>query len=308
MTEQEIIIAEMINDGQTLNEIAKSLWLSPKQIHQKIQKLINDGYFINPIYYDDGNIKYNFEDNTDLKHTIDLTLTDSSKFKALVISDIHIGNELENLSYLYKAYDYARDNDIHVILNTGDLIDGNFTRGRQYIDNIDEQIDRVINKYPYDKNILNFICFGNHDYSSYENGRDISLAISKRRQDLVSGGYGFTLINIERDQFVLYHPLFNKSYKPIPNKLILEGHHHKMMVKIDRNNYFIGVPPLSDLCFGCQEKPGMLEMEMSFGNGFIHSAFFKQIGVKKGVEVYSEINLEFFLKHENLDEKKLILK
>ena len=308
MTEQEMLIVEMINEGQTLNEIAKSLWLSPRQIHQKIQKLINDGYLFNPIYYDNGDITYNFENKTNLKHTINLTLTDSSRFKALVISDIHIGNELENLSYLYKAYDYARDNDIHIILNTGDLIDGNFTRGGQDIDDIDEQIDRVINMYPYDKSILNFICFGNHDYSSYENGRDISLAISKRRQDLVSGGYGFTLINVERDQFVLYHPLFNKSYKPIPNKLILEGHHHKMVTKINRNNYFINVPPLSDLCFGCQEDSGLLEMNMSFGNGFIHSVFFKQIVVKKSFKVYGEINLEFFLKHENLDEKKLILK
>ena len=199
MTEQEMLIVEMINEGQTLNEIAKSLWLSPRQIHQKIQKLINDGYLFNPIYYDNGDITYNFENKTNLKHTINLTLTDSSRFKALVISDIHIGNELENLSYLYKAYDYARDNDIHIILNTGDLIDGNFTSGGQDIDDIDEQIDRVINMYPYDKSILNFICFGNHDYSSYENGRDISLAISKRRQDLVSGDYGFTLINVERD-------------------------------------------------------------------------------------------------------------
>ena len=81
-----------------------------------------------------------------------------------------------------------------------------------------------------------------------------------------------------------------------------------MKVKIDRNNYFVNVPPLSDLCFGNQEKPGMLEMELLFGNGFIHSAYFKQIGVKRNFEVYSEFNLEFFLKHENLDEKKLILK
>ena len=101
MTEQEMLIMEMINEGQTLNEIAKSLWLSPRQIHQKIQKLINDGYLFNPIYYDNGDITYNFENKTNLKHTINLTLTDSSRFKALVISDIHIGNELENLSYLY---------------------------------------------------------------------------------------------------------------------------------------------------------------------------------------------------------------
>ena len=306
MTEQELVMCELINDGKNLNEIANILWLSPRQIHQKIQKLRGDGYFISPIYYDDGNIRYNFEAN-DLKHTINLSLNDSSKFKALVISDLHIGNELENLSYLYKVYDYARDNDIHIILNCGDLIDGSFTRGRQTINNIDRQIDRVIDHYPYDKHILNIICFGNHDYSSFENGRDI-LRATARRSDLISGGYGFTLINIEKDQFVMYHPLFNINYKPILNKLILEGHHHKMLVKINRNNYFINVPPLSDLCFKTQEDPGFLEMDLSLGNGFIHSAFFKQLGVKKKAEVHSEINIEFFLKHENLDEKKLILK
>ena len=125
---------------------------------------------------------------------------------------------------------------------------------------------------------------------------------------MVSGGYGFSLINVERDQFVLSHPLNNISFKPIPNKLSLEGHHHRMLVKINRNNFVINIPPLSDLCFGCQENPGMIEMQLLFGSGFIHSGYFKQIGVKNNFEVFSETNLEFFLKHENLNEKKLLKK
>lgn len=307
MTEKEMMIFEMISEGDSLNEMAQNLRLSPRQVHQKIQKLISDGYFINTLYFDDGNIRYVLEEN-DEKHTISLSLNDSTKFKALVVSDIHAGNELENLSYLYKTYDYARDNDIHVILNCGDLIDGNFTRGTQVISNIDEQIERVIDSYPHDNNILNIMCYGNHDFSSYECGRDIASAISKRRPDLISGGYGFSLINIERDQVVLSHPLNNISFKPLPNKLILEGHHHRMLVKINRNNFVINVPPLSDLCFGCQENPGMIEMQLLFGSGFIHSGYFKHIGVKNNFEVYSETNLEFFLKHENLNEKKLLKK
>lgn len=307
MTEKEIMIFEMISEGYSLNEMAHNLRLSTRQVHQKIQKLIGDGYFIKPLYFDDGNIRYVLEESTE-KHTINLSLNDSARFKALVISDIHIGNELENLSYLYKTYDYARDNDIHVILNCGDLIDGNFTRGKQVVSDIDAQIERVIDSYPHDNNILNIICYGNHDYSSYESGRDIVSAISKRRPDLISGGYGFSLINIERDQFVLSHPLNNISFKPLPNKLILEGHHHRMLVKISRNNFVINVPPLSDLCFGCQENPGMVEMQLLFGSGFIHSGYFRQIGVKNNFEVFSETNFEFFLKHENLNEKKLLLK
>lgn len=308
MTEKETQIIEMINNGNTLNEMANALWLSPRQIHQKIQKLINDGYVISPLYYDDGNIRYNFESSLDYEHTINLSLTDSSKFRALVISDIHVGNVLENLGYLYKAYDYARDSNIHVILNCGDLIDGNFTKGEQITPDSDEQINRIINAHPYDENILNIICFGNHDYSAYEGGRDIALAVSKRRSDLISGGYGFSLINIEKDQFILYHPLNNISFKPLPNKFILEGHHHKMKVKINRNNYLISVPPLSDLCFTCQEDPGMMEMELNLSSGFINNGYFRHLTVKEKPRIYSEFDLEFFLKHEILDEKKLVLK
>ena len=306
MTEKEKMICEMINNDLSLNEMAKILWLSPRQVHQKILKIINDGYYISPIYFDDGNIRYVFF-LFYKEHTINLNLCDSSKFKALVVSDIHIGNELENLSYLYKTYDYARDKDIHIILNCGDLIDGNFTRGNQTISNIDEQIDKVINNYPYDKNILNFICFGNHDYSALETSRDISKALYQRRQDLISGGYGFTLINMEKDQIVMSHPLNSINYKPIPNKLILEGHHHKMLLKILRNNFLINIPPLSDLCFGGQDNPSMIEMSLLFSRGFINTGIFKQIGIKN-LETYSEASLEFTLKHEVLDEKKLILK
>ena len=46
----------MINNDLSLNEMAKILWLSPRQVHQKILKIINDGYYISPIYFDDGNI------------------------------------------------------------------------------------------------------------------------------------------------------------------------------------------------------------------------------------------------------------
>ena len=64
MTEKELLIFEMIDDGYSLNEMANCLRLSARQVHQKIQKLISEGYFISPIYYDDGNIRYGFEEDT----------------------------------------------------------------------------------------------------------------------------------------------------------------------------------------------------------------------------------------------------
>lgn len=308
MTEKEILIFDMIEEGISLNEMAYYLKLSPRQVHQKIQKLTSEGYFISPIYYNDGEIKYCFDKPMGTKHTLNLSIDGSNKFKALVIADMHLGNSLENLGYLYKAYDYARDNNIHVILNCGDLIDGNFTRGKQIISNVDEQIERVIKYYPHDKNILNFICYGNHDYSAYACGRDIAVALSKNRPDLISGGYGFSLINVLRDQFVMSHPLNNINFKPMPNKVILEGHHHKAMFKIERNNYIVSVPPLSDLCFGEANNPGMIDMKLTFCSGFIHIGHFKLVDLKDRPVVYNEMFIEFFLKHKNLDEKNLIIK
>ena len=307
MTEKEMMIFEMISEGCSLNEIARNLCLSPRQVHQKIQKLISEGYFISPIFYDDGNIRYGFEEDCK-KHTLNLSINDSHKFKALVISDMHVGNSLENIGYLYKVYDYARDNDIHIILNCGDLIDGNFTRGEQLISDIDKQINMVIKNYPYDKHILNFICYGNHDYSAYESGRDIAVGLNQRRHDLINGGYGFSLINVLRDQFVLCHPLGDGNFKKIPNKLILEGHHHKPMFRIERNNYVVSIPPLSDLCFGGADNPGMIDMRLSFCSGFIHMGYFKLINLKQIPKVYNEMSIEFFLKHKIIDEKSLILK
>ncbi len=307
MTEKELLIFEMINEGYSLNDMAYDLMQSPRQVHNKILRLNNEGYFISPIYFDDGNIKYCFKDYNQ-KHTLNLVINDSHKLRALVIADTHIGNTLENIGYLNKAYDYARDNNIHVIFNCGDVIDGNFTRGEQAINNIDEQIKRVIKKYPYDKHILNFICYGNHDYSAYEGGRDIAKALLKNRPDLISGGYGVSLINVLRDQFVMCHPLGDGHFKKIANKLILEGHHHKTMFKIERNNYTISVPPMSDLCFGEDDKPGMIDMKLSFCSGFIHMGYFKLIDLKTIPKVYNEMSIEFYLKHKNIEEKSLILK
>lgn len=306
MTGKEQIVLNMIKENKNLNEIAKEIWESPKQVHNRINKLINDGYMISSEFYDDGNIRYVLKSN-DLKHTIRLHLDDTAKFNALVISDIHIGNELENLSYLYKVYDYARYRDINIILNCGDVIDGSFSKGNQNITDIDKQIDKVITHYPYDKHILNIICFGNHDFCSVEQGHDIGTFLNNRRPDLIDGGYGFTLVNIGNDQFVLKHPLPSKNCGVLPHKLILQGHHHKMLLKLNSSNFTVCVPPLSDLCFSSQENPGFVEMNLSLENGYIYNGLFKQMSVRKKIEVLSECSFDSFFKKSKLDEKKLIL-
>ena len=299
------LILRMIEKQLTLNEMANFLWQSPRRIYQEINRMKNEGYFIAPNYFDDGEVKFAQIDRA-TSHTIKIGLTNDDFFKALIVSDMHIGNECENLDYIYKAYDYARDNDIHIILNCGDLIDGNFSRGGQIVTDIDKQIERVLTYYPYDRTILNIICLGNHDYSSVECGFNMEDALLLR-PDLVSAGYGISLINIGKDQFVMKHGT-SGLFGCIPNKLILKGHSHKAGVKINSNNYILNIPPLSDLCFAHQENPGMIDMRLSLSNGYIHTGYFKHLSVKDKIGVFNDICLEFNFNHEIVDEKKLIIK
>lgn len=286
-------ILKMMNDEYTLNEIASKLWLSPKMIHQIICEIMNDDYFIHPIYYDNGNIRYIFEDEDNIN-----IFTTNSYFRALVISDLHFGSKQENLNYLYKVYDYAKDNNIHIIINCGDIIDGAFGKTLKNIYDIDKQIERVIQKYPYDKSILNFICLGNHDYNALECGYDISI-IFKERFDLINLGYEESLINIENDQIIIRHP-FKVSNDIFNSKLILEGHHHKMMLKAKENCFCVNVPSLSDLTFGNKRTPGFIDMNLFLNNGLISNGYFRQIGVNDGLSILSEICLDF-----NLEKPKI---
>ena len=45
------------------------------------------------------------------------------------------------------------------------MVDGTFGKRRKKYYNSFEQIDYLTKIYPFDKNILNFVCLGDHDYS-----------------------------------------------------------------------------------------------------------------------------------------------
>ena len=73
--------------------------------------------------------------------------------KFLLISDLHFGNELENLKLIDRAYNYCIKNGINIILCGGDFIDGSFSKGSQKITDLYDQIEYFIKNYPQDKNI-----------------------------------------------------------------------------------------------------------------------------------------------------------
>ena len=86
---------------------------SINDIHRCIINLKNKGMVFNKIVSDNGKIRYFIqkypEDNSCF---LNMKLCNKRKFSAMLISDLHFGNELENIGYLEKVYDYMRDYDI----------------------------------------------------------------------------------------------------------------------------------------------------------------------------------------------------
>ena len=250
MNELNKNLLKLLKDDKSMKEIANELGISLKQLYVRLKYLINYGYNINPIYYYNSDIKYEFKkDKFDIeKNKINIKMSDSdNNFRCLVVSDMHIGSVDGDIKLMNYVYEYAVKNNINVILNSGDTIEGDYTSTPTSIHNIHSQLEHLLTKYPYDKNINNFMILGNHDYHSLHfDSFDISKTIKNSRYDLIPIGAGQGNVNVRGDQIILFHKLYDGFKPDIKNgdKIVLSGHSHMMKTKL-RDIFWLGVPTLS---------------------------------------------------------------
>lgn len=270
MTEINLKVLELINENKSLKEISSILNITEKQLFIRIKNLINYGYNMDTTYHYNSDIFYNVIKGTNInnnKKTNIIMPSNVNTFKCLVISDLHIGEENADIKLADEVYNYAIKKGINIIINCGDIIEGDYTSDRKIINNFCDQVDYFTQKYPYDKNITNFILLGNHDRHSLTNdGFDVARCISNSRYDMVPIGYGNGNIKIKNDNILLYHKL-HEGFKPKiepGNKLLLSGHGHMMRTKI-RDILWLGVPTLSYKSNDKTKKvlPGFIELDIS---------------------------------------------
>ena len=247
-------------------EIKQLLELNDKDFFYQIKTLIQDGYNLQKISNDKGVCYHKLlkvlPNNSYIKTT-------SDEIKLLVISDMHFCNKYDNVDYLKFIYDYALKNNIHIILNLGDLIEG--LNNKNYKDGYDtytKQVNYLLDNYPYNQNIINYILYGNHDvHSIIAEGIDISKILEIERPDFINVGYGFGKIKINYLNICMYHKIQNQNISfDIPSNernLILKGHSHHFEIN-NINNFQVNVPTLSNVITGGHENSnintGFLEM------------------------------------------------
>lgn len=242
-------ILKLIDKNLTMKQIAKELNISEKELWVSIRNIIAYGYNLNLKYSIDSDINFviNKLEEDENKNSKKIFIPgDVKETRFIAISDLHIGDKDSNIKLANKVYNYAINNNISMILMCGDQIQGNFSKPMN-MKVIDLQVDKFIKEYPYDKNILNYMILGNHDYRAlHYSGFDISKRINNLRYDIIPIGNGIGNIALKDDFITLKHELecIDLDYDKMLGNIILSGHSHMMKIKLN-GKLIICVPSLS---------------------------------------------------------------
>lgn len=310
---EHITLIKSLNEGKTRNEICNILGISNQQLYNNLIDLEQHNFFYKREYYSNGSITYKqlLEDNNQQKFIDNLykctnliTPPGSNSLKCMVISDLHFGNTEQRLDLLEKVFNYCIKSNIHIIFCCGDMIDGNFSRTEQSIEDSYDQIEYFIKNYPFDKSILTFAVAGNHDKCFCKlSNQDIITKIQIYRHDIVIGGYGNAHINIKNDQILLYHYIKGIKINVNNATVILKGHYHKYSTHLkDDSILYIKVPSLSNLT---KSIPTVLELNLDFQKGIIEHVNIKQLYFINKLEILDE--QEFCLNKKNMSTNMNIL-
>jgi len=306
-----LIIAK-IAEGKTMNEMCTELNLSRNRLHYYLGLIKNSGFQFSTVYEIDGEIKFSldaikmlYEYNGLPFLNVHIPLPDSKAVKALAISDLHFGNELERRDAVDAVFNYCIKNNIHLILCCGDILDGTFTGGKQVIINGMEQVEYFIQNYPYDKNIVTLAVLGDHDFSILNKYKyNPAQIITKNRSDIAIGGYDYSFVRMRNDKITLHHKMYSHlpmQFSQISSNLILCGHYHNYTASIDNGILNINVPTLSSIN---TNVPSALELELTFKDNLFNEISTNQLVVVNGnVEKVSSV--QFYIGAGDAQDKKV---
>ena len=268
-------IMELIKQNYSTNEILDIINISREELYKRIMNIRNNGFGVYRNCSVNGDIIYGnvntISTSNRSKNNLKLEIPEETRsFKAVLISDLHLGGNHERLDLLNNVYDYCAGNNINIILNCGDLIDGLYHDLNPTLKDAEKLINKLINDYPFDKNILNLICLGNHDlYFLDKFGINLKNLLLNHRHDLYPIGFGNAKIIMKNDAIYMKHKLSNNyAERQISkaNPVIFEGHKHFSEPKIylveDENRFC--APTLSNSFIYNSGYPGFYEIEFKF--------------------------------------------
>ncbi len=280
-------IIKLMCDGLSLNEIQKRLSLSNREMSYYLKQIKNNGFNFTKTYFSDGQVFTKINRNLILNpenNILRINVRDRI-FRAVFISDLHIGSIYERPDLLKIVFDYLQKHDIHNLFNGGDVIENVYEDRAELLKTKTDvaQAKKVLRIYPAMNNIISYNLYGNHDYKSItDHGFDLARYLEERRYDLVSLGYGSSIIKLKDDAIGITHDLsHSKKRKELSDNatIVFKGHSHKAK---NRENKLIYIPSLSeDPSASYEYRPliGFLDVEFIFFEKLISKINIKHLAI-----------------------------
>ena len=303
MTRQELIL-KLITEGKEIEEILTSLKITREQLNKEITEIRRIGHNIKREIYYNGTQKFALQKSTPRNITHILDVPENGVFRVLAASDYHIGSTKENIKYIKQMYTFAVQNDIHIILNAGDLIEGimNNTKHKNYF----EHIEYLLETLPKEQNLLTLITLGNHDESLVKNtGLDLHTILNQNREDIISLGYDVNKIGVGNEEILMSH--IAKKVCSMSSRLKITGHGHRYNFDISYGNPTLYLPTLStDIKEGF--APGFVDMQITMKEGYFSKSSFLFYTIRQNQLTKSAIGtFDYETSCNSQKEKKLIL-
>lgn len=292
MTELEERIYLLYTSGVSLDDIQKRLGVSNTDF-LNVLKNIKVLHQMPSNYYSDGRIIYNPSKKPNEPQRI---IVHKDNLRVLFYSDLHAGNTKDCLDYLDLVYDHATAEDIHILFNTGDVIENIYHEPERKLrqKTIEGQIKHLLRHLPYSSSVTNFVLYGNHDHHALTDyGIDIAARLEEERPDFISLGYGEANVAVKNSIITLQHNLKNRRMAiPEDSDIVFRGHSHKMKIDLRKETPLIFVPALSDALpesYTYGPIPGFLDVTFTFTKeGTIDRVFITEFNTEKKLRQVSE--------------------
>ena len=285
-------IIVLIKLEKSNSEICSMMNITRRELYNYLTDLKNIGYNFDRIYKTDGTITYILQTTYKNNHSevVEInSMEEENNINMLLTSDWHIGNQFTRKDLRDKIPEYCDDKNIHIILNTGDFINGNYGKGNKN-ESISSQIKTFSKEYTT-SDILMFGALGDHDASGlFEEGINIKNYLDNYRHDIITE-YNNLYIKIKNEIFCLYHKIPRGAKNPKNARICFIGHSHKYTISKNNDGILeITAPSLSDLVY---TMPTLLELNITFKDKNISNMTLRQIAFYKRPEIISEVSHTF---------------
>ena len=245
-------LLQLLNNKMLFQNLREKLGITNEELINRLNGLKTKGYLLDRTCYDDRVYHYLGKHLSNSSEPI--TINHNSKdLRAIFMSDFHIGSTFDSPNKIDSIYNYCIQNKIHTIFVLGDIIEGIKYPTNLRINDTETQVQSIIDNYPYDDSIYNYVLLGNHDFHSVTNESfDISRMLFDSRYDFVSLGYIESIVKMYNSPILLLHTNKDDSklheyLKKYPDiKFVVEGHFHQFRLESIRDSIIkLRVPTLS---------------------------------------------------------------